>query len=682
MNFLFPSFLFALFTLSIPIIIHLFHFRRFKKVYFSNTSFLSFIKNEKKTKNKLKHLIILILRLLAIASLVFAFAQPFIPVKNMNSTTGQKSVSIYIDNSPSMNNISSEGSMLNEAKNTAKEIIKGYENNCKFQILTNQLSVKEQRFYSQEKIIDFINGIKSTSLTKNINTIINRQDELLNSSNSSNKISYLISDFQKSSSNFRKTNKDSTIHRFLIPVSAVKYNNLFIDSAWFDEAVLQYNQSVTLKVKIKNNTEKAIENSTITLKLNDKQKAIANFSIPANQNKTIDIPFSLTNKGWNKGLLNIDDYPVVFDDNYFFSFHVAKKIKILQIFKETPQNYIKTVFKTDSYFEFEEITSGKINYSSFEDYSLIILNELESISSGLTTELNEFVKNEGNILFIPSSDKSISIKSYNQFLKHFNAGHFEKPLEKKLKVISINHQHQLMDGIFEKIPKNLNLPVLEKYYPHKYSKLSSKTSLLKLENGENLLSINKVEKGNLFILNTSLKEDWSNFAKHAIFVPLLYKTALYTQNSTNISYIYSLNKNVSIITSSSLANEIYHIKHKEIQFIPKQRNNRGKLNILFDNNFNEAGFYQLIDDKRIKTNNNLAVISLNYNRKESELETYSKNELSAIVEEKGFTLLYGSPKIIGNKIKQLKQGKALWKIFLLSALFFFLTEILLLRFWK
>ncbi len=287
MNFLFPSFLFALFTLSIPIIIHLFHFRRFKKVYFSNTSFLSFIKNEKKTKNKLKHLIILILRLLAIASLVFAFSQPFIPVKNMNSTTGQKSVSIYIDNSPSMNNKSSENSMLNEAKNTAKEIIKGYENNCKFQILTNQLSVKEQRFYSQEKIIDFIKGIKSTSLTKNINTIINRQDELLNSSNSSNKISYLISDFQKSSSNFKKTNKDSTIHRFLIPVSAVKYNNLFIDSAWFDEAVLQYNQSVTLKVKIKNNTEKAIENSTITLKLNGKQKGIANFSIPANQNKLI-----------------------------------------------------------------------------------------------------------------------------------------------------------------------------------------------------------------------------------------------------------------------------------------------------------------------------------------------------------------------------------------------------------
>ncbi|MCC6723197.1 MAG: BatA domain-containing protein, partial [Saprospiraceae bacterium] len=35
MQFLYPGFLFALAALAIPIIIHLFYFRRFKKVYFT-----------------------------------------------------------------------------------------------------------------------------------------------------------------------------------------------------------------------------------------------------------------------------------------------------------------------------------------------------------------------------------------------------------------------------------------------------------------------------------------------------------------------------------------------------------------------------------------------------------------------------------------------------------------------
>ena len=46
MQFLFPVFLVALISIAIPIIIHLFHFRRFKKVYFTNVRFLKEVKEE------------------------------------------------------------------------------------------------------------------------------------------------------------------------------------------------------------------------------------------------------------------------------------------------------------------------------------------------------------------------------------------------------------------------------------------------------------------------------------------------------------------------------------------------------------------------------------------------------------------------------------------------------------
>jgi len=101
MEFLHPSFLWALLALAIPIIIHLFHFRRFKKVLFTNVKFLQEIKEETSSRSKVKNLLVLLSRLLAVAALVLAFAQPYIP-QGKDIKKGNSAVSIFVDNSYSM----------------------------------------------------------------------------------------------------------------------------------------------------------------------------------------------------------------------------------------------------------------------------------------------------------------------------------------------------------------------------------------------------------------------------------------------------------------------------------------------------------------------------------------------------------------------------------------------------
>ena len=81
MSFAYPEFLFALAAISVPIVIHLFNFRRFKKVYFSDIRFLKDVEIETKSRNKLKNLLILLSRILAITFLVMAFAKPVIQLE-------------------------------------------------------------------------------------------------------------------------------------------------------------------------------------------------------------------------------------------------------------------------------------------------------------------------------------------------------------------------------------------------------------------------------------------------------------------------------------------------------------------------------------------------------------------------------------------------------------------------
>ena len=63
---------------------------------FSNTKFLSEIKEEQATKNKLKHILVLLARMLTVFFLVLAFAQPFIP-SNKDSDSSEKLVAVYLD---------------------------------------------------------------------------------------------------------------------------------------------------------------------------------------------------------------------------------------------------------------------------------------------------------------------------------------------------------------------------------------------------------------------------------------------------------------------------------------------------------------------------------------------------------------------------------------------------------
>ena len=143
MQFVNPLFLIALSAISIPIIIHLFNFRKYKKIFFTNVRFLAEIKQESKKRSELKHLLILLMRILATACLVIAFAQPYLssPLQQ-KKLAGRQAVSIFIDNSFSMDALATNGKLVDVAKSKALEIAAAYKPSDLFQLLTTDLEGK------------------------------------------------------------------------------------------------------------------------------------------------------------------------------------------------------------------------------------------------------------------------------------------------------------------------------------------------------------------------------------------------------------------------------------------------------------------------------------------------------------------------------------------------------------
>ena len=294
MKFLYPQFLYALAALAIPIIIHLFNFRKFKTVYFSNVRFLKEVKKQTKAQSKLKHLLVLLSRLLTITALVLAFAQPYI-AENNKTIADKQTISVYVDNSFSMDTENENGRLLLTAKQKAEAIVQAYQNTDEFQIITNNLSGKHQILLSKELFLDELFEIESSSQSTAISKLVDRQTHTLNNSNTEEKTLYLISDFQSSNTDLESFEIDTNINIRLIPTTPHTVNNLYIDSCWISTPNPQIGQNITLNAKLINKGERR-ENIPVQLKVNGQQKAIATTDIL--DEAVVELHFVCQQNGW------------------------------------------------------------------------------------------------------------------------------------------------------------------------------------------------------------------------------------------------------------------------------------------------------------------------------------------------------------------------------------------------
>src|ERR1051326_6837991 len=103
MSFLAPAFLAGLAAIAVPVLIHLIHRERKVVVEFPSLMFLERIPYKSVRRQKIRHLLLLIMRCVALALLVAAFARPFFEKRHPPITgQGARELVILLDRSASM----------------------------------------------------------------------------------------------------------------------------------------------------------------------------------------------------------------------------------------------------------------------------------------------------------------------------------------------------------------------------------------------------------------------------------------------------------------------------------------------------------------------------------------------------------------------------------------------------
>jgi hypothetical protein len=672
MQFVSPTFLYALSALAIPIIIHLFYFRRFKKVYFTNVRFLKEVKEENSSRRKLRNLLVLLSRCLALVFLVLAFAQPFLP-KSSDAKKGEKAVSLFIDNSFSMSAMSKDVSLLEKAKQRAREIIQAYTPDDKFQILTNDFEGRHQRLVSKDDAIGLIDEIKTSPSVKDLSKIISQQQQTLSTAKTINKTAFVLSDFQKNTTDLNNI-KDSLLDVNLITMQAVEEKNIAIDSAWFEAPVQMVNQTNPLVVRVHNYSKQDVDNIKVSLNYDGQIKPVGTINIKANSVKTDTINITLLRTGWHNAELEITDFPIQYDDHYFFTFNVPAVINVLNINEGSNNKYLDIALGGMKGFKLANQSSGGIQYSTFPSYQMIVLNGLTTISSGLASELNQFAKNGGNVLVFPSQGADLT--AYNAFLNNAQANSLSAFEPGQKEVSTVNTEEFVFNDVFANKGANLKLPTTLGNY-----RLTNRSGeiLLGYRDGTPYLTKNKVGQGNIYLSASPIDEKFSNLTRNGeVFIPMLYKMAISSAKEWKIAYTIGKDEFIEADSRGIAGQAQYKLKGAKGEFIPEQRIVANKAILGVKENIKTAGFYGLYT----KPDSTLFQYAFNYDRRESDLNYLSTTDLKGMerknihimdaAAEANFTALVGEQ----------TQGTHYWRWCVILALLFLAAEILLIRLWR
>ncbi|MDD4141358.1 MAG: BatA domain-containing protein [Bacteroidales bacterium] len=675
MKFYRPELLWLLLTLLIPIIIHLFRFRKFKTEPFPYVTLLKNINTKKKKISNIHRWIILSLRLLIMTALVFVFAKPYIPKKNVAAAEAEV-VYIYVDNSCSMDAQTETLSLLDNAKKRAKQIVMSYSNNHLFKIFANNTPVIPPVLNKNDAIIA-IDNIKVSYKLKKMSTVLS----ILNLNSSKKSMSYYISDFQATTSDFNDI-PDLSSNIYLVPVSKDETSNLSIVEIAFPTPVTIASDKNIVDVTIQNHSEADFEKIPLNLFIEDELVTSTVFNISANSTFTTELSFPDNTPGVKTGVVSINDYSLPFDNSLYFNYIVKSGIKVLDIYSTKPNKFLSALFANDTIFDFETVVFKSVQYDRIKNYDLVILDGLYDISGGIYEEVQQSVIN-GNCCLI-CVPPEIDIESYNLFLSKCGFGKIGEITTNTDKNIDIAFDSPFFEDVFPNISsfygKNIDLPAIYKYYPTDMSE--GLNSLIQIADIHvPLYSYKSIESGKIFVSTVPFDSDFSNLPTNALFVPLIYKTAFSCLSTNNISYLPD-DRSIKLVPDTCDIDRIrlYCKNAPETDSYSINVINGYIAAALNDNAETLPGNYiTTIDEKPA------AAFSINGDRDESALKFYSYAEIDDILsesEQDSLILLNASDDSFEKALAGIINDSALWRLFLIICITLLLLEMLLLRIWE
>jgi hypothetical protein len=674
MRFLYPNMLWGLFALLVPIIIHLFNFRRHKLVYFSNTAVLRNIQQENAKTRKLKYLVTLLLRCLFIAALVLAFAFPYRPEKQLNVNAEDNLVGIYIDNSMSMKGQSERTTLIEDARQSARDLVHKLNPSNRYLLMTNSFEVQNEYPMNQEEMLDQLDRMNPDGAPVRMGEVIDRFEMLRKQHGFATSTLFVYSDFQSNTFDLSAAKADTTMQVVVVPMLPEYKSNLYIDSVWLASPIIQSGLTNDLMVRVVNQGDKEVKGLPVNFTMNGTMAASTTVDLEKNGSTEIEMQFVVDGNGERRCCVSLMDHPITFDDAYNFVLSVKPSLSVVEL--GTEASNCSLLFEDDEQYRYTLMEPSRFDLGAISKAQLLIVGETAKLNETLQQTLLDAVSEGASLMVFPSIDDP---KNNSYLYERLGLGWVETDTNRTA-TEDLALQHAFFSDMIIDLPQHPDLPKVRQHIRLKSNGIP--TTLLSLQNGDPLLLSEQVGKGQAFVMATALNPQWSDLADNSLFVPMMVKMAFLGGKMDRISYSIGTDK-ILVLNDMNLEGD-HHFRfadaERNFEMMPASDIRNGKVYLYLNDNLPTAGFYDLLVNDTLNR-----VTAWNESRVESKMDFADRDAIEPQFQKAGFdvaAVFDTSDFATDDLVEAMAHQSSQWKLFALIALLALLGEILVLRFWK
>ena len=647
MKFEYPGILYSLFLLLIPIIIHLVRWKKFKQQVFTNVDLLQDLEIKSRKSRRLKELLVLLTRLLALTALIFAFAKPYKASQAQKNQIDKSQNIIYLDNSLSLDALNGNTSLW---QNFLQDLQQNLPKNTSYTLLTN-------------------NGVYRNINKKNLTAVLQQihlSGEITKHRQNVKKINYLVDNQQNTINNilycsdmqnvFEETFSDSLLQNnnqyYFVVRRQETLENISIDSIWLKDKT-----SDVYEFNLKISANKHRLKSPVTIRQNKEVlwRGFVDFKDSLQQNLSVQIPA----KPDIEAVVKVQDKAFQFDNRLYFTYHNDAIYKVLVLNKTVP-SYLRKIYTPDG-FKLDSIPVNKLNADDLQDYDLVVLTK-SKIDDTYAGVLKKYVLQYGNLLILPADDEAEGLQN---LLNNLSIPTQVQLDTAKVFLNQIHFKHPLFINVFTKQVRNFAYP----FVAHHYRFSTTGEWLYKLSDQTPFAQV-FMRNGQVFVINAPINTQNTDFEQSAsLIVPLFYQIGK-TRNNLETLYYLTGEKNQWEVDASLKPDETIKLTNDHESFVPYQVNQYKRVAVTTDDLPAKDGIYNIM-----YKNQKIGSVAYNYNRKENltkYLEVTENKHVNKINSIKSFV----------TQQQAFFKSQSLWQWFLALALLFLLIEMLLIRYWK
>ncbi len=538
MSFLNPLYFWGALAAAVPVLLHLIRRERARRIEFPTLMYLRKVSKRTIRYQKLRHLLLLLLRVLAFLFLALAFTRPFREMPQVSAAGGKVTTAhiILLDNSLSM----SYGDRWERAKKAAAEIVRRASVGDKFALLefSDRVFARSQIVTGKDTLLGQIeNGVELTEKSTRYSQALRLAEKLALEAGAEKRIIYLISDFQKSGldADEQDSRLSSSVELKPVDLGSDSFSNLTFGEVKVLDADESNAGSFQIKATVVNYGTEDRKNIRVSLSLDG--RVVAEKAVDADRSALRGVEFQIPalTAGAHPVVLEVEDPNLTRDNRFSMILEARGKTPVFSVENPEPKGG-----RSPSFF-----LSHALNVSSFSPYRLtaVALEKAESVSTltgslviwndasgggpALQKKLQDYVRGGGGLAVVLG--KAVTAEDFNRTFGSWVPVQMEDPSLQAKRPGQASHDYALLTDL------RMDHPIFKPFSePHsgdftgakffKYARLKAAQGsevLARFDNGLPAVVSANIDKGRVVVLAFPADDSGNNdFPVKAVFAPL------------------------------------------------------------------------------------------------------------------------------------------------------------------